>query len=110
MFFFGGGGGEENCCCTMPGFADELHLLPSSLDGESRFGWVNASYVYGLQIVDGHMRRALGTLTPYPTFIRAVERNREKALADLALPHDLPRAEAEGDGYKRGGGGGLAGR
>ncbi|UNI15739.1 Alpha,alpha-trehalase [Purpureocillium takamizusanense] len=50
------------------------------------FGWVNASYVYGLQIVDAHMRRALGTLTPYPTFIRAVEQNKEKALADFALP------------------------
>ncbi|KAL3953086.1 hypothetical protein ACCO45_013029 [Purpureocillium lilacinum] len=50
------------------------------------FGWVNASYVYGLQIVDAHMRRALGTLTPYPTFIKAVEQNKEKALADFALP------------------------
>ncbi|KAJ6443326.1 neutral trehalase [Purpureocillium lavendulum] len=50
------------------------------------FGWVNASYVYGLQIVDAHMRRALGTLTPYPTFIKAVEQNKEKALADMGLP------------------------
>ncbi|KAK0671741.1 trehalase-domain-containing protein [Cercophora samala] len=47
------------------------------------FGWVNASYVYGLQIVNAHMRRALGTLTPYETFIRAVEENRAKALAEL---------------------------
>lgn len=53
--------------------------------GADRFGWVNASYVYGLQIVDAHMRRALGTLTPYPTFIRAIEQNNEKALADLAM-------------------------
>lgn len=29
------------------------------------------------------MRRALGTLTPYDTFIRAVEENRNKALAEL---------------------------
>lgn len=50
------------------------------------FGWVNASYVYGLQIVNAHMRRALGTMTPYPTFIKAVEANEEKALADLGLP------------------------
>lgn len=42
--------------------------------------------MYGLQIVDAHMRRALGTLTPYPTFIKAVEQNKEKALADFALP------------------------
>jgi alpha,alpha-trehalase len=47
------------------------------------FGWVNASYIYGLQIVNAHMRRALGTLTPYDTFIKAVEENRSKALAEL---------------------------
>ncbi|KAI5462591.1 trehalase-domain-containing protein [Mariannaea sp. PMI_226] len=47
------------------------------------FGWVNASYVYGLQIVNAHMRRALGTLTPYPTLIKAIEQNNEKALAGL---------------------------
>ncbi|KFA60303.1 hypothetical protein S40285_07694 [Stachybotrys chlorohalonatus IBT 40285] len=50
------------------------------------FGWVNASYVYGLQIVNAHMRRALGTLTPYPTFVKAIEQNNEKHLADLDLP------------------------
>jgi alpha,alpha-trehalase len=48
-----------------------------------RFGWVNASYVYGLQIVNGHMRRALGTLTPYDTFLRAVELSNEQALKEL---------------------------
>ncbi|KAK4113622.1 glycoside hydrolase family 37 protein [Canariomyces notabilis] len=47
------------------------------------FGWVNASYIYGLQIVNAHMRRALGTLTPYETFVKAVEENRAKALAEL---------------------------
>ncbi|ODA83383.1 hypothetical protein RJ55_01897 [Drechmeria coniospora] len=50
------------------------------------FGWVNASYVYGMQIVNAHMRRALGTLTPYPTFMRAVEQTNERALADLPSP------------------------
>ncbi|KAF6842303.1 neutral trehalase [Colletotrichum musicola] len=48
------------------------------------FGWVNASYVYGLQIVNAHMRRALGTLTPYETFVKAIEQNNEKSLAELA--------------------------
>jgi alpha,alpha-trehalase len=48
-----------------------------------RFGWVNASYIYGLQIVNAHMRRALGTLTPYETFVKALEENRAKALAEL---------------------------
>jgi len=47
------------------------------------FGWVNASYIYGLQIVNAHMRRALGTLTPYETFVKALEENHNKALAEL---------------------------
>ncbi|KAJ5217152.1 Neutral trehalase [Penicillium chermesinum] len=36
------------------------------------FGWVNASYVYGLEILNAHMRRALGTITPYETYKKAV--------------------------------------
>ncbi|KAH6665892.1 neutral trehalase [Plectosphaerella plurivora] len=47
------------------------------------FGWVNASYVYGLQIVNVHMRRALGTLTPYDTLHKAIEEQREKSMADM---------------------------
>jgi alpha,alpha-trehalase len=35
---------------------------------DHRFGWVNASYVYGLEIVNAHMKRALGACTPYDTF------------------------------------------
>ncbi|KAI9743922.1 MAG: alpha,alpha-trehalase nth1 [Claussenomyces sp. TS43310] len=46
------------------------------------FGWVNASYVYGMQELPQHMRRALGTLTPYAQFLRATE---DLALADEAL-------------------------
>jgi hypothetical protein len=38
-----------------------------------RFGWVNASYVYGLSFIPMHMKRALGTLTPYETFAKATE-------------------------------------
>ena len=38
-----------------------------------RFGWVNASYVYGLTIVNAHMKRALGALTPWDTFQRMTE-------------------------------------
>jgi alpha,alpha-trehalase len=37
-----------------------------------RFGWVNASYVYGLEILNAHMRRSLGTITPYETYHKAV--------------------------------------
>lgn len=38
-----------------------------------RFGWVNASYVYGLSFIPMHMKRALGTITPYEVFARATE-------------------------------------
>jgi alpha,alpha-trehalase len=38
-----------------------------------RFGWVNASYIYGLTLVSAHMRRALGALTPWDTFEEAME-------------------------------------
>ncbi|KAJ6099572.1 hypothetical protein N7467_001107 [Penicillium canescens] len=36
------------------------------------FGWVNASYVYGLEILNAHMRRSLGAITPYDTYHKAV--------------------------------------
>ena len=45
-------------------------LIPILLSG---FGWVNASYVYGLTIVNTHMKRALGTCTPWETFRKATE-------------------------------------
>ncbi|EDN10380.1 neutral trehalase [Histoplasma mississippiense (nom. inval.)] len=35
------------------------------------FGWVNASFVYGLEFLNAHMRRALGACTPYETFSKA---------------------------------------
>lgn len=38
-----------------------------------RFGWVNASYVYGLEILNAHQRRALGAVTPYETFSKALD-------------------------------------
>ncbi|KAF2211705.1 glycoside hydrolase family 37 protein [Cercospora zeae-maydis SCOH1-5] len=37
------------------------------------FGWVNASYVYGLQIVTAHMKRALGAVTDWDTFKKMTE-------------------------------------
>ncbi|KAH8193830.1 hypothetical protein TruAng_012001 [Truncatella angustata] len=48
------------------------------------FGWVNASYVYGLQFVTTEMRRALGALTPWETYDRAQQIREEKILEDLA--------------------------
>lgn len=37
------------------------------------FGWVNASYVYGMTMTTTGMRRALGTITPYDTYKRMTE-------------------------------------
>ncbi|KAF2458665.1 neutral trehalase [Lineolata rhizophorae] len=37
------------------------------------FGWVNASYVYGLQLLRAHARRALGTCTTWDVFSKATE-------------------------------------
>ncbi|KAH8670859.1 neutral trehalase [Xylariales sp. PMI_506] len=48
------------------------------------FGWVNASYIYGLQFVNTEMKRALGALTPWDTYERAQQLKEEKILEDLA--------------------------
>jgi alpha,alpha-trehalase len=37
------------------------------------FGWVNASYVVALEIVNGHMRRALGACTTWETYLNATK-------------------------------------
>lgn len=47
------------------------------------FGWVNASYVYGLQLVPAHARNALGTMTPWEAFTAAIQHEKEKALASM---------------------------
>ncbi|RKF79720.1 Neutral trehalase [Golovinomyces cichoracearum] len=45
----------------------------SNFEGVAKegFGWVNASYIYGLTIINSHMQRALGTLTPWEQYARA---------------------------------------
>ena len=50
---------------------------PADFSFFRRFGWVNASYQYGLTIVNTHMKRALGTCTPWETFRKATERDNE---------------------------------
>jgi alpha,alpha-trehalase len=37
------------------------------------FGWVNASYVVGLEVVNEHMRRALGACTTWDTYLKATK-------------------------------------
>lgn len=41
------------------------------------FGWVNASYIYGMTLLSAHQRRALGALTKWDDY--------EKAMANLGL-------------------------
>ncbi|KAF1950624.1 neutral trehalase short isoform [Byssothecium circinans] len=41
------------------------------------FGWVNASYIYGLTLLSAHQARALGALTTWDQF--------EQAMADLGM-------------------------
>ena len=48
------------------------------------FGWVNASYVYGLQLVNAHMRRALGTLTQWEDYDRATATIHEDVVGNFA--------------------------
>ena len=51
------------------------------------FGWVNASYVYGLQIVNAHMKRALGAVTTWDTFKKMTEGHHGDAeQADFEAP------------------------
>ncbi|KAL3456442.1 trehalase-domain-containing protein [Aspergillus heterothallicus] len=46
------------------------------------FGWVNASYVYGLDILNAHQRRALGAVTPWETYNKAVNAQGDRVLGD----------------------------
>ena len=61
-----------------------LDLCPTTiaetlgLTAWARFGWVNASYVYGLSLINVHMKRALGTLTPWTTFEKATQMKAEE--------------------------------
>jgi alpha,alpha-trehalase len=43
----------------------------------TRFGWVNASYIYGMTLLSAHQRRALGALTSWDRY--------DKAMTDLGM-------------------------
>jgi hypothetical protein len=36
------------------------------------FGWVNASYIYGLTLLSAHQGRALGALTDWDSYAKAM--------------------------------------
>lgn len=48
---------------------------------DQSFGWVNASYVYGLSLLKDHAKRAIGTMTPYEVFEKATQA--EDSLEDV---------------------------
>ena len=54
------------------------------------FGWVNASYVYGLQILNAHMKRALGAVTTWDTFKKMTE---GEDSGDILLDPNHPAAK-----------------
>ncbi|KAK4539450.1 hypothetical protein LTR36_010927 [Oleoguttula mirabilis] len=64
------------------------------------FGWVNASYVYGLQIVNSHMKRALGAVTSWDTFKKMTEGGEEHAIPEpLLFVHVAPHVHAAANGH-----------
>ena len=42
-----------------------------------RFGWTNASYVYGLSLLSLHAKRALGVQAPYELYAKALAEIRD---------------------------------
>ena len=56
----------------------------------SRFGWVNASYVYGLTLVNSHMKRALGALVNWDKFqdmMNAASKHKAEEIIDQSREH-----------------------
>ena len=62
-------------------------------DGNS-FGWVNASYIYGLQIVNVHMQRALGALVSWDEFRERVVAGEGEAGPAEGLAEGTPASAA----------------
>jgi hypothetical protein len=64
--------------CLVKGKQSITQLYPQySLLTSSSFGWVNASYIYGMTLLSAHQRRALGALTKWDDY--------EKAMSNLGL-------------------------
>jgi alpha,alpha-trehalase len=55
------------------------------------FGWVNASFVVGMELVSSHMKRALGTITPWETFNAATIMKADHY--EPVVDEEKPRAE-----------------
>ena len=68
-FFFGGGVRSEWLGERSEG--EEREILIRRLTRESRFGWTNASYLYGQKFLSEHMKRALAVGADWETFAKA---------------------------------------
>jgi alpha,alpha-trehalase len=49
---------------------------------------VNASFVVGLQVVNAHMKRALGAMTPWETFYKATKMQVDDEIIPEAVEFD----------------------
>jgi hypothetical protein len=56
----------------------EIVIIPAILTVFYRFGWTNASFQYGLSIINPRMRRALEMCAPYETYDRNAPLTRDK--------------------------------
>lgn len=70
-------------CTHISSLLFSLLKIQFHANAKFRFGWVNASYICGLSLLSSGHKRALGTLTPYDTFIKAQEEYELKTLAEL---------------------------
>jgi alpha,alpha-trehalase len=55
----------------------QLLIQQTEILTTTRFGWVNASYIYGMTLLSAHQRRALGALTSWDRY--------DKAMTDLGM-------------------------
>jgi hypothetical protein len=56
---------------SLPPSSPSSLLKKATLTFDS-FGWVNASYIYGLTLLSAHERRALGALTDWDSYAKAM--------------------------------------
>ena len=51
-----------------------------------RFGWVNASYIVGLELLSTRMRQCIGQLVPWDDFVRSdIDRILEETEAEAVF-------------------------
>ena len=69
-----------------------LSIELSGTDLCDSFGWVNASYVYGLQIVNSHMKAALGVVADWESFEKSKHPKSGKIDKSVLEQHSLKRS------------------